>query len=86
MDALSGLLQEAREEYIKQKHARWRQINYACAAVVSILFVSPIIIGVRANNNVNIETIYSELYVEQNTVQTNQNAYYIDEFDVIGVI
>lgn len=85
MDAISCLLQEARDEYIKQKHTRWRQINYACAVVVSILFVSPIIIGIRGDS-VNIETIYSELYVEQNNVQTNQNAYYIDEFDVIGVI
>lgn len=81
MDVISCLLQEARGEYIKQKHTRWRRINYVCTAVLSVLFITPIIIGAR-NNKTDIESMYSTLYVEQNT----QNTYYIDEFDAMGVI
>ena len=85
VEELRKSIEQYKREYIKQKHTRWRQINYVCAVVVSVLFVSPIIIGVR-NDSVNIENIYSELYAEQNNVQTNQNTYYIDEFDAMGVI
>lgn len=77
MDTISCLLQEARPEYIKRKHT----INCVRLMVLSVLFIAPIVIRIQ-NNKTNIESMYSTLYIEQH----NQNTYYIDEFDAMGVI
>ena len=81
MDAISCLLQEARPEYIRRKYVRRHRVNCICMVGFSVLLIMPVIINAH-NKRTDVESIYSTLYVEQN----NQNTYYIDEFDAMGVI
>ncbi len=83
MDALSSLLQEARPMYLQRKHERWMFINCGCAVICSLLFIMPIVMTIR-NNQYSFESTYAELYTKPNS-SLNQ-AYYIDEFDAMGVI
>ncbi len=83
MDSLSNLLQEARPMYLQRKYKRRQHVNYCCLAICSLLAITPVVIDIK-NNQHDIKSVYTELYTEYTT--NNPSTYYIDEFDIMGVI
>ena len=83
MDSVSSLLQEARPLYLRNKQERRVCIRYGFATVFAVLVIAPAIIGFHNNQN-RIDDLYAKLYT--NSQSEIQTAYYIDEFDALGVI
>lgn len=83
MDSVSSLLQEARPLYLKNKQERRLCIRYGFATVLAVMLFTPAIIGLHNNQN-QVDALYAKLYTYSQS--ESQTAYYIDEFDVLGVI
>lgn len=79
MDDISKLLREARPLYHRRRAFR-RAVRYHCAVMAIIAVCVPAIIRDH-KNNVDINSLYTELYSNG-----APGEYYIDEFDAIGII
>ena len=80
MEDISYLLQEAAPLYHRRKRFR-RIVCYHCATLATIIIlVAPFVIHTHYAMY-DVDQLYAELYSTDSTP-----AYYIDEFDAIGII